>query len=98
VVTPFRMAMSVTSNRCQTTVEFPSCHDNSYARSILTLTSTNGYGLVETRISTIDFVQIGSEAHPASIRWVLQVLSPGVKWPGSEADHSPPTNAEVNNT
>jgi hypothetical protein len=22
-------------------------------------------------------------------------LSPGVKWPGREADHSPPTNAEV---
>jgi hypothetical protein len=22
-------------------------------------------------------------------------LSPGVKWPGREADHSPPTSAEV---
>jgi hypothetical protein len=28
-------------------------------------------------------------------QWVLGVLSPGVKRPGREADHSPPTNAEV---
>jgi hypothetical protein len=29
------------------------------------------------------------------IRWVLEILSPVVKWPGSEADHSPPTSTEV---
>jgi hypothetical protein len=29
------------------------------------------------------------------IQWVLGALSPGVKWPGREADHSPPTSAEV---
>jgi hypothetical protein len=27
--------------------------------------------------------------------WVLGLLFPGVKWPGREADHSPPTSAEV---
>jgi hypothetical protein len=30
-----------------------------------------------------------------SIQWVPGVLSPGVKWPGREADHSPPASAEV---
>jgi hypothetical protein len=29
------------------------------------------------------------------IQWVPGALSPGVKRPGREADHSPPTNAEV---
>jgi len=28
---------------------------------------------------------------------VLGVLSPGVKWTGCEADHSPPSSAEVKN-
>jgi hypothetical protein len=32
-------------------------------------------------------------AHPASYPKV-----PGVNWPGREADHSPPTSAEVKNT
>jgi hypothetical protein len=30
------------------------------------------------------------------IQWVLGTLSPGVKRPGREADHSPPSSAEVN--
>jgi hypothetical protein len=30
-----------------------------------------------------------------SIKWVPGAVSPGVKQPGREADHSPPTNAEV---
>jgi hypothetical protein len=29
------------------------------------------------------------------IQWVPGALSPGVKWPGREVDHSPPTSAEV---
>jgi hypothetical protein len=29
------------------------------------------------------------------IQWVSEALSPGVKRPGREADHSPPTSAEV---
>jgi hypothetical protein len=32
------------------------------------------------------------------IQWVSASLSPAVKWPGCEADHSPPISAEVNNT
>jgi len=29
--------------------------------------------------------------------WVLGALSPGVKWPGCEADHSPAPSAKVKN-
>jgi hypothetical protein len=29
------------------------------------------------------------------MHWVTGALSSGVKWPGREADHSPPTSAEV---
>jgi hypothetical protein len=32
------------------------------------------------------------------IQWVPGALSPGVKQPEREADHSPPTNAEVKKT
>jgi hypothetical protein len=32
------------------------------------------------------------------IKWIQGDLSPGVKQPGREADHSPPTSAEVKNT
>jgi hypothetical protein len=31
------------------------------------------------------------------IQWVLGALSLGVKQPGSEADHSPPSSAKVKN-
>jgi len=30
------------------------------------------------------------------IQWVSRALSLGVKWPGREADHSPPSSAKVN--
>jgi hypothetical protein len=33
-----------------------------------------------------------------SIQWVPGALSPGVKRPGHEADHSPPTSVEVKKT
>jgi hypothetical protein len=32
-----------------------------------------------------------------SIKWVPRALTLGVKWPGREADHSPPSSAEVKN-
>jgi hypothetical protein len=32
------------------------------------------------------------------IQWVSGALSSGVKRPGHESDHSPPTSAEVKNT
>jgi hypothetical protein len=42
--------------------------------------------------------QTGSGAHPASCTMGTGVLSPGVKArPGRDADHSPPSSAEVDN-
>jgi hypothetical protein len=29
------------------------------------------------------------------IQWVQGALSPGIKWPGHEVDHSPTSSAEV---
>jgi hypothetical protein len=43
-------------------------------------------------------VETGSEAHPASSTMCTRDPFPGVKaWPGRDADHSPPSNAEVEN-
>jgi hypothetical protein len=42
-------------------------------------------------------VQNGSGAHPASYPMGTGDLSLGVKWPVCEADHSPPSSAEVKN-
>jgi hypothetical protein len=44
--------------------------------------------------SLLSVVQTGSGVHP-SIKWVPGAFSPGVRWPGCEADHSPPTSAGV---
>jgi hypothetical protein len=40
-------------------------------------------------------VQTGLEPTQTPLQWLLVVLSLGVKWQGREADHSPPTSAEV---
>jgi hypothetical protein len=40
-------------------------------------------------------VQNGSGAHPASYTMGTRALSLGIKRPGREADHSPPSSAEV---
>jgi hypothetical protein len=43
-------------------------------------------------------VFFSSPHHPSTqppTEWVPGTLSPGVKWPGREADHSPPTSAKV---
>jgi hypothetical protein len=42
-------------------------------------------------------VQNGSGAHPASYPMDTGGSFPGVKRPGREADHSPPSSAEVKN-
>jgi hypothetical protein len=38
---------------------------------------------------------LGPTQPPA--HWILGALSRGVKWPGCETDHSPPSTAEVEN-
>jgi len=48
--------------------------------------------VIQRRYTANHPAQIGSEAH-----WVLRAFSPGVKLPGREADHSPPSSAEVKN-
>jgi hypothetical protein len=40
-------------------------------------------------------VQNGTGAHPASYPMGTGALSVGIKRPGREADHSPPSSAEV---
>jgi hypothetical protein len=43
--------------------------------------------------TTVSRTALGHTQPP--IQWVLGALSLGVKRPGREADHSPPSNAEV---
>jgi hypothetical protein len=45
--------------------------------------------------SLLHVVQTGIGAHTASYSMGTRVLSPGIKRKGREADHSPPTSAEV---
>jgi hypothetical protein len=64
-----------------------------------------GYGLDEREVgfrvpvwsnfSLLHIVQTGSGAHSASYPMGNGGSFPGVKWQGREADHSPPTSAEV---
>jgi hypothetical protein len=54
-----------------------------------------GYGLDDKGIAVR--VPVGQTTE-ASIQWAPVPLSPGVKRPGYETDHSPPTSAEVKKT
>jgi hypothetical protein len=62
-----------------------------------------GYGLddrgVGVRVPIGErFFSSPSHSDRPLIQWVPGALSPGVKRQGREADHSPPTSAEVKNT
>jgi hypothetical protein len=47
-------------------------------------------------LSTVSRPALGPTQPP--VQWVQEVLSPGVKArPGSDADHTPPSSAEVEN-
>jgi hypothetical protein len=48
--------------------------------------------------SLLPVVQTDSKAHQPPFQCVPTAVSPGVKRPGREADHSPPTSAEVKKT
>jgi hypothetical protein len=48
--------------------------------------------------SLLHNIQTGYGSHPVSYQLGLGALSPAVKRPGREADHSPPTGAEVRKT
>jgi hypothetical protein len=47
--------------------------------------------------SLLHNVQTDSGAHPAFSPMGTGGDFPGAKWPGREADHSPPSNAEIKN-
>jgi hypothetical protein len=47
------------------------------------------------KFSLLHIVQIGSGVHPTSYELGTEGSFPGVKRQGREADHSPPTSAEV---
>jgi hypothetical protein len=76
-----------------------------YILKIKTHKIATGYGLddrgigvrvpVWERFFLLHVVQTGSEAHPASYPMGTGGLSPRVKRPRREVDHSPPTSAEV---
>jgi hypothetical protein len=51
---------------------------------------------VDQKFSPLPVVHTGSEDHPDSYPMGIVGCTPGVKRPGREADHSPPTIAEVN--
>jgi hypothetical protein len=66
----------------------------SYISSFKTLFSILGYIMLSFgRI----WVSMGVVRHPASYPMGTRDFSLGVKWPECEADHSPPSSAEVRN-
>jgi hypothetical protein len=64
-----------------------------------------GYGLDDWGFESLQGLEMffTTESRPAPgptqplIQWAIGVPSVGVKRPGSEADHSPPSHAEVKN-
>jgi hypothetical protein len=65
---------------------------------IATVTSWTVRFPAEARnVSVLHSVHIGSEAHPVSYPLATGALSSGLKPPGREADHSPPSSVEVKN-
>jgi hypothetical protein len=67
---------------------------------IVTGYSLNGQGLIPGRgkrfvLFTVSRPTLGPTQPP--LQWILEALSPGVKWPGCEADYLLPSIAEVKN-
>jgi hypothetical protein len=60
---------------------------------VLGFNSWRGLGIF--LFTTMSRTVLGPTQPP--IQWVPGALSLGVKWPGHEADHSPPSSAEVKN-
>jgi hypothetical protein len=65
---------------------------SSFKNSALVVISSQAFHI---RKNTAYHVQTGSGAHPAFYPMGTGALCQGVKRPGREADHSPPTSAEV---
>jgi hypothetical protein len=67
--------------------------DTGWTVGVLGFDSRRGVGIF--LFTTVSRMALG--ATQPSIQWVPGALSFGVKWPGREADHSPPSSAEVKN-
>jgi hypothetical protein len=63
--------------------------------TIRVLVFDSRWGLRIFLLTTKSRTALGPTQPP--IQWVLGALSLGVKWPGREADHSPPSSAEAKN-
>jgi hypothetical protein len=81
-------------------------HSSASSLTVNSVGIATGYGLDDRgsipgrgkRFSLLPSVQTGSGVHPASYPVGTGALSIGVKRPGYDADHSPPTSAEVKNS
>jgi hypothetical protein len=73
----------------------------SSSASVVTTGRTTGVqfpaGAITGFFSLRHRVQTSSGAQPASIQQIQEDFTPEVKRPGREADHSPPSSAEVKN-
>jgi hypothetical protein len=60
----------------------------------------DGRGSILGKIKRLIFTESREALGPTQppIQWVPWAISPGVKRPGREADHSPPSSAEVKNS
>jgi hypothetical protein len=68
--------------------------------SNITVGTATGYGLDGLRAGVyvpveMRFSRPGLGLTQPPIQWVQRALSPGVKWPESETDHSPPSSVVV---
>jgi hypothetical protein len=72
------------------------CHCSSSKSRVSVSTNTDWFNRSQNSIARINNASrtaVGATQPP--IQWVLRALSLGVKWPGCEADHSPPSSVEV---
>jgi hypothetical protein len=54
-------------------------------------------GMGKIFVSSPQRSHTGAGAHQPPLQWVPEFLFSGIKRPGREVDHSPPSNAEVKN-
>jgi hypothetical protein len=87
---------------------FSSNDINTVYRSSTGAGIATGYRLQDreliVRVPVVKYIPFSTSSRQAlgttqpPIQWVPEPLSPGVKWPVHETDHSPPASAEVKNT
>ena len=43
-------------------------------------------------------IHVDWDSHPASHSPIIGIFSPGIKWPGSESDETPPSSTKAKNS